>query len=890
MNKDNVKCEQKKNPAGWVQSVAFSRLMQWLDDKKQLATFIDLSFGTLTPLRLVGAMPVWQHLLEILRATPDATRASVNHVSIESWPSILETLTKNPISLSNYLFSGTTKARKERELFLQTLPPNPLSRRGMTEYSLFACLWTSHSSKPAAFRTLQRHATLAHLPIIQAHYSVDDWLSGKPLKRAVSSRFYLAGLHIRYFSQPCGKLESMLRDDALGRMPLNCSLQDFPDEVSKIAVEIAKIELLNNKDLAAEYSEAARRRNRRRKKRRDSDIPEPINIQKVSQSLRWIAAFLRWSLQPNVLPTHECNGGGGNPYGGGSPVSGWNEDTSVSVEVENESDDDLDKAPDNFDRDKLAFGDGNDPDDSQIEVRVQVRSSLTDEELSSRISAGDHPSDTGTERTLYYADDEEGVRLIFGSAPEMALQSLSYSFDDLSPFELSPALNSLRDGANSGVADLIEIYALCSTCVWPGSKLQSAINLLLFENDIPDSVHNLSCCLGPGWAFWRKPSLEVDLSIDVPEHVARRIEKHFDLPDLVGGSNPVRMYLNYLRTVIGLPAAQPDAMAQKPLLLFSHELGWYRERLRGLALANGRITWARLGRILNQAIVDHSRDRVLASIITADDDPATEVGRHYATPPIRKLQEIYVRVTSSLRDELCAGGHEMEPLRLQRLADPDLVIGSPLCPTVDTFGDMIRALKARISPPGVNCWTIDRHNALTAYVVQIISVAAAYRAVRTPYQSADKIHALSGLAFIVDKGLLRGRLAVNTDRLVLQTRLYDNYLIRLAAFLRRPRSPLACYFLREDLSEEEVTPSSVMGHLKGWLPVANAARHLMYTRLLELGMPEVRDCLCGHGGRGEEPFRLSSFQYTRYKRELAIVIDELLDELEFEVLDITQLW
>jgi hypothetical protein len=181
---------------------------------------------------------------------------------------------------------------------------------------------------------------------------------------------------------------------------------------------------------------------------------------------------------------------------------------------------------------------------------------------------------------------------------------------------------------------------------------------------------------------------------------------------------------------------------------------------------------------------------------------------------------------------------------------------------------------------------IRGHNAWAGYLSMAACICAAMRGVKNPVQQLQSVDIASGLTWIADKGKYKGRLACYPEMMLELLRTNEVYLRELASVLERPVSERPCYFLDQNLMEEEISPKTIMRELGEWIPVANAGRHLVYSYWIEHdGSAEVRDCLFGHYSRGEAPFRLSSFQYELYADEVRALLTDLLNEIGFKALE-----
>lgn len=880
------------------------------DDGQTVSVLLNLLWLVSSHFRLRGAIQVWRHLSEILLLVPVAMQTSLNDLGIQTWVPLLEWLLRDPARLSQRIFPGEdAKANREQALFLQSAPPNPTLREGRRGSGLYSVLWCSLSvlRLEKQFRILQAHMLVAHIHIMRALFSYDNWKQRNPPDPKFYAWLYLPALQLRHFSESNGEWNSILRDAALSLMPISCPRKEFPARLRAVARTISCAENYFKAELLAEAQAIDSARVSKQNEtgashdeRSDNGVPggkaAGNSFHQVSEGLREIANFLDWGLNPIPRDNRTGHGRGGNRKGGSKSIGGAGDTYGVPVheetddtgqpepetghEPESGEEDELDQEPGS---EEVLVGDEDDPDDPPVVLHVMLRADEKPELRAALIAAGDHPDELLSGQAVIFASDRAGVSFANSGAAERAHQLLSDSYHDLSLIELAVFFLELQSASQQDPA-VLELYALVSVCVWTGASLQQAMNLAVVCSEIPEQECELTLRVDGPRAWWRVRSLPLAIQAQPAVAVAQEPEKYFELPDVVGGSRAVRSYFEHLRSIANASAG----IQAKCLRIFSRDVAWYKQRLRDFVKnENGRVTWAKLSRVLFQQIIDHTGgDKIYAAIITKNDHHLAEVGRHYATPPVRELQRLYVCCSRELRDGLFWGGYELDPLPLGELAPPALVVGSPLCSTNDSFRDMARVLKDIVTS-GTG-WSFTRHNALVCYVVEMFAVCVAMRGIYSPLQVLEQVDLMSCYTFVADKGLEKGRLVHLPTTAVTQMALFECYLKLLPKYLPNAPLDLPCFFVTEEGKVEVVGPATILKHLGDWLPAANAARHLVYTYLQRHASPDVRDAMFGHFWYGESPFgHWSSFRYAWLEDEVRPLIESLLDELGFEPIEIT---
>lgn len=397
------------------------------------------------------------------------------------------------------------------------------------------------------------------------------------------------------------------------------------------------------------------------------------------------------------------------------------------------------------------------------------------------LTVGDHPAEHFAKESIVLADDLAGVNFANSGLIQVANQVLNYSYNDLSIYEVAEFLIVLEMKAKSGDPVATELYALVSVVLWTGASLRQALGIRIIgkrpQNGELDC--DLACILDGEKIFWRVRALPLRIVAPPLRGCTRKAVPYFELPDAVGGG---RALISCLKSTIS------NGSIDQYTRSFPKDESWYKETLKDFAAkSNPRITWARLSRILFQHVVDRTAGNIsCAALLTNTDHKLASVRRHYFSPFVRILQRVYVDCCQSLTAVLYRAGYELEELPFEITSSDDSV-GSPICATMAAFQGTVQTLKARIGPPAERGWTVDKHNAYTSYVLQMLSASVCMRGTGNMYQPLQLIDLLTAYTVILDKDSgsgYKGRFVRIPPATFVQLALYEAYLARLAVHFR----------------------------------------------------------------------------------------------------------
>lgn len=831
--------------------------------------------------QLPGFVRVCKHLLEILSFLAELPQSEVKRISLEPWEVFLHWIVENGVLLGQEIFQGN---EKDANRFLWASPPNPLIKANITRYGLHGALWSSHRDDQLQkqFRLLQGTVLIAHATVMHHTISMADWIAGKEPFPGYFEGLYRPTLALRHFASGGTEWDALLQ-----RIDFRQDTDGLIGQLAKMADEVsARYEVLPDDEI----DDADRQ---------DSgEATAPAPQRKMSHqenALRTIATFLERGKNPEGYQ-RRSSGYNGTPTGGSSAVDGPGADDEklaegVAVEIRA-----IEIPSGNFDSSGVA---------TLYAANDWSRNSRRNR---SAINAGDHPGDSGTPQRLYFAEDEYGVSNVHAGAIEMANQLLPWSYSNTSASELVETLKHLDCNASEQDPGILELTALLHTMLWLGASLEQAVDLVAIVGVDSGMDMNLAIVhpipLDPDKACearWLVKALTVDYQ---PENLpsvetARPVAKYIELPDPVGGTQPVLRYLRYLQDVGQYPQPHREAATQEPFRIFKREVDDYRLRLNEVLQAtdpSGRITGSMISGLLFQMIEEQTGgDVVAAALITHTDHYLASVRRHYATPEVRDLQAKYVRAVCAVGTELMGCGLNLEQTGEVRLESTALAVGSVLCPTMSTVREAVTRMRGELESFATHLLMpadmtfVRLHNFYTLYCVLGCGFAMGVRGVNNPYLHSSQINCAHGLAVITDKDSESGyksRLVWLPAIILEMMRQYEDYLAAISQLfgLRAATRELPCYFLDADLKQKNVRPRTMAPLLQEYFPFpANAGRHFFYNTLRERGVSaEIVDSLMGHWWRGEEPWGpFSTLSLADLRKELEIVLPSLLDELGF---------
>jgi len=555
--------------------------------------------------------------------------------------------------------------------------------------------------------------------------------------------------------------------------------------------------------------------------------------------------------------------------------------------------------------------DGEDADESDGEKSeadatcvTYTRHRWSKEEEKNCIDAGVNPADVLPVQILYLSTRRKGD----GNAwRAMQNQNLSTAWRNLAMEELGVGLQIIESQAERSLGGL-EIFALAKAIVARGLTLATAKSMEV-RRDRPSEVSKLTLFLPideSEHSEWLLPAVPIPYEQEHGTYEGcRQVRKSFVTPDYWGIGNLLRRLL-----VTKFPGwnGEPLQPFTIPVPIKKHPKA-YSERLkyilehaksdRGPGLA-GRVTFARIGRVLRQRIYDQSAGNLVSvTYVTLHREIAGEDGRFYATPAVCSIQQAELNAVSAIASELKVIGYDARVNPALRPSDSLGYLGSPMCPTLDAVEILLAKQVATIAATNVllNAGEdidaiIARHNAFTLLTFCAVSLGTCHRPTHGGIPDLSAIDISSGRVSIADKGSSKARLGVAADRSVLQLQAYRDY-VEAFEFQRlfgvRPELPF--FFISPDREFVAVSPASLKQQTLPFVP--NFARHLVKTVFCEWceeGDERVSQeriaALLGHFIDGEEWFGPhSDFDYKGFAESMLGALDSLLIRIKFHPVD-----
>jgi hypothetical protein len=554
-------------------------------------------------------------------------------------------------------------------------------------------------------------------------------------------------------------------------------------------------------------------------------------------------------------------------------------------------------------------GEDGDGESTAPDISVFSENQWTPEERKASAEEGLHPADALRSSTFYLANSQRGAARDWA---QMNNQSLGSAWNNLAIEELADGLELLRSAARSGGINELELFTLANVILARGFTHGKASTVVVrsdwpkTEEEIVDPTLVLPAEERPG--EWLIPVIRIPYSENHKEEYpgCHKCEQWFPLADYWGVGALMRRLLR-LRgwdwTNPVLPFV-PRAGKKKPSC--SSRLA----KLVATADPDGgpglksRFTFARIGRVLFQKIVDMTAGNFVPAIYASmRKHEAGEVHRYYETLAEKSIQAIERKAISRIGTELAAVGY-VHPLDLTLEPSRSTAhIGSPMCPHIQSVRDYLAELKgtiiastARLKQPDVPAEVaqnevIARHNAYVLYTYAGITIGSCHRPTGGGIPGLDQIDP-DGILTIIDKGRDKARLAPVADAAFSQLEVFFKYIdsFDFATFLGQ--APQMRVFL---LDERGIAVELSSGAVESHLPfVANFARHLVRTEFSEWSaqgdlrvLPERIAALLGHSIEGEQPYgRHSTFDYPEFVTDMQSALGDLLKKLEFEPMSI----
>jgi hypothetical protein len=783
--------------------------------------------------------------------------------------------------LAVFLFDS----EKERTCFLRCSGDNPFVSSGAREHGLCCLLWEEyikrsvqpddgHPNLRQQFDALRLEALLAHIAALGYWAHREDWLSPEGPGRVVRESMYRRTLAIRHFTMNRYRASTAFRS-ALAKIPL-------------IATR-------------AELQAALRQT------RRDLPVNSDTLGEQLKRDLASILGLLKVADKPESLRNYTREGEL-ETAGVESPAPQEEVDgATYRVECfddEDEVDEESDPGDDRQDEESADEGDEENGEADATAV-TYTRSRWSEEDKKNCMNAGVNPADVLPVQKLHLSTRRKGN----GNAWQaMQNQNLPFAWRNLAIEDLGIGLQILESQADRSLGGL-EIFALAKLIVARGLTLSTAQSMEV-RSDRPSKVNKLTLFL-PGDklepAEWLLPAVPIPYEQEHGDYEGcRRVRKFFVAPDYWGIGRLLRRLL-----VMKFPGrkGEPLQLFAKPVGIRKHPKTYFLRLKYALQHSNsdrgpglaGRVTFARLGRVLRQRIYDQSAGNLVSvTYMTLHKELAGEDGRFYATPAVRSIQQAELAAVSTLDAELRIIGYDASVDLTLKPSDSSGYLGSPMCPTLEAVENFLAKLVAIIAAANdiLNARDdikaiIARHNAFTLLTFCAVTLGTCHRPTHGGVPDLSAIDTSSGRVSVADKGSAKARLGVAADLSVSQLRVYHEYVKTFEwgkHFGALPELPL--FLISPDSEFLAISPATLEQQS---LPfVANFARHLaktIFSEWCEAGderlCQEWISALLGHFIEGEERFGPhSSFDYRSFSESMHAALGSLLESVKFQPIDI----
>ena len=551
----------------------------------------------------------------------------------------------------------------------------------------------------------------------------------------------------------------------------------------------------------------------------------------------------------------------------------------------------------------LQVSDPDDPDQDWGKQSMVINLNLTTDEQKNLLEYDLAPEEFDTQEMLLsgYDSPMTGTLAANGAAQlrhvAMANQLFPWSFGQLTLSDFGPALVQVatwvkdRFVDNQGSArgqdwEKLEAFILLRIMIFTGSSFDRARKILALPASNPNEDAELTFLKLPDESHaFRVKALQPDYKTRTPttDGSERPRTDYILLPDI---SN-AHAYIDLLRQ-------KPHSAAQKDtdFRLFRRKPETLKSNLMKLLKEQdptGRLTPHKASIFLQNRVLQVTEgDICAASLICGELHPLARVRLFYSVLSAEALQEIYIKATKDLVDQVLQAGNKNRQAQPPGVQPAPRFVGSRFCPTLDAVKNAVSSLKSDLQSASSTPGSHEVHNLYTLLTVWHFTFSTACRAIETPYLPLSDIDPQSGIGLFADKDDGTGYKArlIWVPPSILD--LMHAYEMHRAALLEARETPEPIFFLlpgRKGMVQAmAVRPKTTTSIMQKYLayPV-NFHRRFMRTELLARGCPtEVVDAWMGHWHFGEEPWGLySSFSFQEYRAALQTHLIPLLDELGF---------
>lgn len=477
-------------------------------------------------------------------------------------------------------------------------------------------------------------------------------------------------------------------------------------------------------------------------------------------------------------------------------------------------------------------------------------------------------------------------------------QHLAIHYDFMTIAEVALAMRTFGDAFRDERSNKInrKIAALGILMYWTGSSIERIRNLIVASSniDISDDVDLAYLLDKKEWRIRVPIYKKVKKSTELQKHLCRPSGEHLYLPDLWNAYELLTMITCEEKKVVFKPFAD-------------HKNNTYKKSLehifKGTFLTTGLyITTRRLSRDLQLRLLS-AGDPIYAFLITGQEHSSTMTSRHYTTPSVKHIANVYQQVTIPLIEKIWKERYrDREKTRIPLITHKITInhgIGADHCPTVEEVKNLLQRAKDALHQAHD---PYSYHNYYVLYVTLIIGYSSGYRAVRSISLRSNQRDPSSESAWISDKdnkdGYHTRRIWLAPTLLQQLTNYEDHRRILFATWetqfptIPRMDENTAPYLFLVNHRKTNIIPVSSASMKEplealGYPLPLNSNRRFLRTELSERGCPiDVLDGFMGHWATGQEPHGPYSCLSPRHQRQqLKKYLIPLLDQIGLEAIE-----
>jgi hypothetical protein len=489
------------------------------------------------PDHLAGGLKVARKLrrMFLISLTDECTES--DRARYQRFLRVLFWIEHNTKDLSTQIFSDETY----RELFQKSTGRNPMINQGAENHGLWTLLWEHcpDRDRQPAFRSLQHHATVSHMAVMQYWKARPEWQPGSRPATTLLNALYHETRCIRHFVMPA----------YTGNADYIKVLIQVGVEISKSAKPISKLDLTTAlQNMRAPHTPT------------EPDA-KPKSIYSDLGAIVWLlkrASEPKKLRQPKRTIVSPPPDPGGNVIHPIPPKPPPSLEPPINFELDYSPVDDLDEEDaeddsgggnENDDSDGKDNGE-DEPSDAHSVSRAYNRRHWSPNEIDNCLSSGTHPTDELPSSSIYLSHRKSGPRR-GGGWEAMKNQLFCWSPEEIPPELLAEGMQILQMAASRGGLAELELYARAAIILRIGAT-GPAMRDMVVRTDHPSEIKSLTLVLTEVETFnqseWIIPALPLRLETKLELSPGYRIcEDHFVLPDYTAVGTIIRRLL-FLQT------------------------------------------------------------------------------------------------------------------------------------------------------------------------------------------------------------------------------------------------------------------------------------------------------------------------------------------------------